>query len=89
MGPDDDDRVLLDQVTGGRVEYPRMDEAYDIVGINLELSQFTMIIYLCTVITTIYSIDNIYSLKVIYLYSSNIKIIFIDIIIYFAKILIQ
>lgn len=45
MGPDDDDRVLLDQVTGGRVEYPRMDEAYDIVGINLELSQFTMIIY--------------------------------------------
>ena len=43
MGPNDDDRVLLDQVMGGRVEYPRMDEAYDIVGINLELFQFTMI----------------------------------------------
>ncbi|XP_022341649.2 all-trans-retinol 13,14-reductase-like [Crassostrea virginica] len=34
MGPDDDDRVLLDQVTGGRVEYPRMDEAYDIVTLG-------------------------------------------------------
>lgn len=34
MEPHDDDRVLMDQVTGGRVEYPRMDEAYDIVSIT-------------------------------------------------------
>eukprot|EP00105_Crassostrea_gigas_P002156 XP_011414585.1 PREDICTED: putative all-trans-retinol 13,14-reductase [Crassostrea gigas] len=34
MEPHDDDRVLMDQVTGGRVEYPRMDEAYDIVAMG-------------------------------------------------------
>ncbi|XP_061166584.1 all-trans-retinol 13,14-reductase-like [Saccostrea echinata] len=34
MEPHDDDRVLMDQVTGGRVEYPRMDDAYDVVAIG-------------------------------------------------------
>uniref|UniRef100_K1Q2K9 Putative all-trans-retinol 13,14-reductase n=1 Tax=Magallana gigas TaxID=29159 RepID=K1Q2K9_MAGGI len=31
MDPSFENRVLMDQLTGGRVEYPLMDEAYDIV----------------------------------------------------------
>ncbi|XP_048757507.2 all-trans-retinol 13,14-reductase-like [Ostrea edulis] len=34
MAPGNDDRVMMDQVTGGRVEYPRMDEAYDVVAMG-------------------------------------------------------
>lgn len=32
MDPSFENRVLMDQLTGGRVEYPLMDEAYDIVS---------------------------------------------------------
>ncbi|XP_052715763.1 all-trans-retinol 13,14-reductase-like [Crassostrea angulata] len=34
MDPSFENRVLMDQLTGGRVEYPLMDEAYDIVAIG-------------------------------------------------------
>ncbi|XP_062601490.1 all-trans-retinol 13,14-reductase-like [Saccostrea cucullata] len=34
MDPSYDNRVLMDQLTGGKVEYPLMDEAYDVVAIG-------------------------------------------------------
>ena len=32
MDPSFENRVLMDQLTGGKVEYPLMDEEYDIVS---------------------------------------------------------